>query len=53
LGAIAAGDPSNGVQSSGIRIQGVGADSIQGDIRFMDAAAQMGANITMNSVLIF
>ncbi len=38
LGAIASGD--------GIRIQGVGADSIQGDIRFMDAAAQMGAHIT-------
>jgi 3-phosphoshikimate 1-carboxyvinyltransferase len=38
LGAIA--------QGSGIRIQGVGADSIQGDIRFMDAAAQMGAKIT-------
>ena len=43
LGAIAAGgaDP--------IRIQGVGADSIQGDIRFMDAAAQMGAQITSGS----
>lgn len=26
-----------------IRIQGVGADSIQGDIRFVEAAAQMGA----------
>jgi 3-phosphoshikimate 1-carboxyvinyltransferase len=38
LGAIAKGE--------GIRIQGVGADSIQGDIRFMDAAAQMGAKIT-------
>ncbi len=38
LGAIAEGN--------GIRIQGVGADSIQGDIRFMDAAAQMGAQIT-------
>jgi len=38
LGAIAKGD--------GIRIQGVGADSIQGDIRFMEAAAQMGAKIT-------
>jgi 3-phosphoshikimate 1-carboxyvinyltransferase len=38
LGAISNGD--------GIRIQGVGADSIQGDIRFMDAAAQMGAKIT-------
>jgi 3-phosphoshikimate 1-carboxyvinyltransferase len=43
LGAIAAGgaDP--------IRIQGVGADSIQGDIRFIDAAAQMGAQITSGS----
>ncbi|HEX5784538.1 MAG TPA: bifunctional 3-phosphoshikimate 1-carboxyvinyltransferase/cytidylate kinase [Burkholderiaceae bacterium] len=30
----------------GIRIQGVGADSIQGDIRFAEAAAQMGARIT-------
>jgi 3-phosphoshikimate 1-carboxyvinyltransferase len=38
LGAIADGE--------GIRIQGVGADSIQGDIRFMEAAAQMGATIT-------
>ena len=38
LGAIADG--------KGIRIQGVGADSIQGDIRFMDAATQMGAKIT-------
>jgi len=38
LGAIAEGD--------GIRIQGVGAASIQGDIRFMDAAAQMGAKIS-------
>ena len=38
LGAMAAGE--------GIRIQGVGAGSIQGDIRFMDAATQMGAKIT-------
>ncbi len=38
LGAIAQGD--------GIRIQGVGAASIQGDIRFMEAAAQMGARLT-------
>jgi 3-phosphoshikimate 1-carboxyvinyltransferase len=38
LGAIASGD--------GIRIQGVGANSIQGDIRFMEAAALMGARIT-------
>ena len=35
LGAIASKD--------GVRIQGVGAMSIQGDIRFMDAAKQMGA----------
>jgi len=40
LGVIAA----DGAQP--VRIQGVGADSIQGDIRFMDAAAQMGAQIT-------
>ncbi len=38
LGAIAPGD--------GIRIQGVGLDSIQGDIRFVDAAKAMGAQIT-------
>jgi 3-phosphoshikimate 1-carboxyvinyltransferase len=35
LGAIAEG--------SGIRIEGVGAGSIQGDIRFVEAARQMGA----------
>ena len=39
LGAIA---PST---SGGIRIQGVGADSIQGDIRFIDAARHMGAQV--------
>ena len=38
LGAIASDE--------GVRIQGVGADSIQGDIRFMDAARAMGAQIT-------
>jgi 3-phosphoshikimate 1-carboxyvinyltransferase len=38
LGALAATDQA-------IRIQGVGASSIQGDIRFMEAAAQMGAHI--------
>ncbi len=37
LGAIASKD--------GVRIQGVGADSIQGDICFMEAAEQMGAVI--------
>ena len=35
LGAIAS--------KAGVRIQGVGVESIQGDIRFMDAAKQMGA----------
>ena len=38
LGAIAEG--------SGIRVQGVGADSIQGDIRFVEAAQLMGAKVT-------
>ena len=38
LGALAA-------TKKPVRIQGVGASSIQGDIRFMDAAAQMGAQI--------
>ncbi|MEY3997251.1 MAG: hypothetical protein RLY60_63 [Pseudomonadota bacterium] len=38
LGAIASVD--------GVRIQGVGADSIQGDIRFIDAARAMGADIS-------
>jgi 3-phosphoshikimate 1-carboxyvinyltransferase len=41
LGAIATSDGGQ----NGIKIQGVGADSIQGDIRFMDAAQMMGANI--------
>jgi 3-phosphoshikimate 1-carboxyvinyltransferase len=50
LGAIAT-DVSNSSDSSGnsartgIRVEGVGADSIQGDIRFIDAARQMGADI--------
>jgi 3-phosphoshikimate 1-carboxyvinyltransferase len=30
---------------NGIRIQGVGADSIQGDIRFIEAAQMMGAQV--------
>ena len=37
LGAIA--------QGSGIRVNGVGADSIQGDIRFVEAAQLMGAQV--------
>ncbi len=39
LGALSAGFSGH----SGIRIQGVGQDSIQGDIRFVEAAQQMGA----------
>ena len=38
LGALAATEQA-------VRIQGVGASSIQGDIRFVEAAAQMGARI--------
>ncbi|WP_295524498.1 bifunctional 3-phosphoshikimate 1-carboxyvinyltransferase/cytidylate kinase [uncultured Pseudacidovorax sp.] len=41
LGALAAPLPGR----NGIRIEGVGADSIQGDIRFIDAARQMGAQV--------
>ena len=43
---IALGALSTGVNGhNGIKIQGVGADSIQGDIRFMEAAQAMGAKI--------
>jgi len=41
LGAIATGVSGK----NGVRIEGVGADSIQGDIRFIDAARQMGAQV--------
>ena len=41
LGAIAASVELG----NGIKISGVGSDSIQGDIRFMDAARMMGAQI--------
>ena len=41
LGAIA----TRTTDQNGIEIRGVGADSIQGDIRFMEAAQQMGAAI--------
>jgi len=40
LGAIAARDGQS------IRIEGVGSDSIQGDIRFIDAARAMGADVS-------
>jgi 3-phosphoshikimate 1-carboxyvinyltransferase len=50
LGAIAESTPGH----SGIEILGVGADSIQGDIRFVEAARMMGAEIdsTPNSLRI-
>ena len=38
-------DVFNGLRTS-IRIEGVGADSIQGDIRFVEAAQAMGAIVT-------
>jgi 3-phosphoshikimate 1-carboxyvinyltransferase len=41
LGAIASGSTGR----HGIRIEGVGADSIQGDIRFIEAAQHMGAHV--------
>ncbi len=41
VGAIA----SRSEGQKGIRIEGVGADSIQGDIRFVDAARLMGAEV--------
>ena len=41
-GAIAAGARGQ----KGLRIEGVGADSIQGDIRFLEAAQMMGAQVT-------
>ncbi|UCV01130.1 bifunctional 3-phosphoshikimate 1-carboxyvinyltransferase/cytidylate kinase [Acidovorax radicis] len=42
LGAIA----SSASGQKGIKIQGVGLDSIQGDIRFVEAARAMGAMVT-------
>ena len=42
LGAIAASPEGQ----KGIKIEGVGLDSIQGDIRFVEAARAMGADIT-------
>ncbi|MBT0570770.1 bifunctional 3-phosphoshikimate 1-carboxyvinyltransferase/cytidylate kinase [Curvibacter sp. CHRR-16] len=44
LGAIAASS-SGQLAENGITIQGVGADSIQGDIRFVEAAQAMGAHV--------
>ncbi len=41
LGALASPTPG----TEGVRIEGVGAASIQGDIRFVEAAQQMGAKV--------
>jgi 3-phosphoshikimate 1-carboxyvinyltransferase len=48
LGAIATGaiDANDSKNTNSIRVEGVGAASIQGDIKFVDAAAQMGAAIS-------
>ena len=49
LGAItqsnSAGASASASAKQGIRIQGVGANSIQGDIRFIEAAQAMGAHV--------
>lgn len=45
LGAITTGVNGN----NSIRIEGVGADSIQGDIRFIEAAQMMGAQVRSGS----
>jgi 3-phosphoshikimate 1-carboxyvinyltransferase len=45
LGAITTGAPGQ----KEVKIEGVGADSIQGDIRFADAARTMGAHIASGS----
>ncbi len=47
LGALAA-------QGEPLRIEGVGSDALQGDVRFADAAAAMGADIRMepNALLV-
>jgi 3-phosphoshikimate 1-carboxyvinyltransferase len=45
LGAIS----KSNTDQNGIKIQGVGADSIQGDIRFIEAAQMMGAKVVSGS----
>jgi 3-phosphoshikimate 1-carboxyvinyltransferase len=51
-GAIAGSNRARGLTRglgsgpAGVRVEGVGADSIQGDVKFADALAQMGADIT-------
>jgi 3-phosphoshikimate 1-carboxyvinyltransferase len=46
IGTLAKGINSSENDPGSIRIEGVGASSIQGDIRFVEAARQMGAHIT-------
>jgi 3-phosphoshikimate 1-carboxyvinyltransferase len=45
LGAITQSANTGASATQGIRIQGVGANSIQGDIRFIEAAQAMGAHV--------
>ncbi len=45
LGAITQSVNTGANATQGIRIQGVGANSIQGDIRFIEAAQAMGAHV--------
>ena len=45
LGAIASAAAASGAAES-IRLEGIGADSIQGDIGFVDAARLMGARVS-------
>ncbi len=45
LGAITQSANTGANATQGIRIQGVGANSIQGDIRFIEAAQAMGAHV--------
>ena len=53
IGAIG-GAPSGVLSQKSIRIEGLGFDSIQGDIRFVEAAVAMGAHISSgtNSMLV-
>ena len=48
---IALGAIARGGRRRRLRIEGVGADSIQGDIRFIEAARQMGAQVASGAEL--
>ncbi len=44
---LALGAIGSNTRSGPLRVEGVGEDSVQGDVRFADALAQMGARIVM------